>query len=119
MPAEKFPDPGNARTVPISDGVSGKIIQSRDRQPLKGPLDVLFIDRGRANGVAIGDVFEVRSINRLVEGVQGEAETGEELQALVQVVHVSEKTATVRIAKVTQPNIVPGSGVKQIAKLPS
>ena len=119
LPAEKFPDPGNARTVPISDGVAGKIIQSRDRQPLKGPRDVLFIDRGRSSGVAIGDVFEVRSVNRLVEGPQGEAETGEELMALVQVVHVSEKTATVRIAKVTQPNIQPGSGVKQIAKLPS
>jgi hypothetical protein len=32
--------------VPISDGVQGHVIQSPDLQQLKGPLDVLFIDRG-------------------------------------------------------------------------
>jgi hypothetical protein len=39
--------------------------------------------------------------------------------ALVQVVHVSEQSSTVRIAKLTQPNIRPGAGVRQVAKLPS
>ena len=119
LPAEKFPDPGNVRSVPISDGVHGHIIQSRDRQPLKGPLDVLFIDRGRKDGVGLGDIFEVRALRELRESPIGAAETLEETQALVQVVHVGEATSTVRIAKVTQPNIRPGSGVKQVAKLPS
>jgi hypothetical protein len=119
LPAEKFPDPGNVRSVPISDGVHGHVIQSRDLQQLKGPLDVLFIDRGRKDGVNLGDVFEVRSPKRYVEAPQGEAETLDEVMALVQVVHVGEQSSTVRIAKLNQPNIRPGAGVHQVAKLPS
>jgi hypothetical protein len=119
LPAEKFADPGNVRSVPISDGVHGHVIQSRDLQQLKGPLDVLFIDRGRKDGVSLGDVFEVRSARRYVEAPQGTAETLDELMALVQVVHVSEQSSTVRIAKLTQPNIRPGAGVRQVGKLPS
>jgi hypothetical protein len=119
LPAEKFPDPGSVRSVPISDGVQGHVIQSRDLQQLKGPLDVLFIDRGRKDGVNLGDIFEVRSSKRYVEAPQGEAETVDELMALVQVVHVGEQSSSVRIAKLIQPNIRPGAGVHQVAKLPS
>lgn len=119
LPAEKFPDPGSVRSVPISDGVQGHVIQSRDLQQLKGPLDVLFIDRGRKDGVNLGDIFEVRSSKRYVEAPQGEAETVDELMALVQVVHVGEQSSSVRIAKLIQPNIRPGAGVHQVGKLPS
>ena len=119
LPAEKFPDPGSVRSVPISDGVHGQVIQSRDLQQLKGPLDVLFIDRGRKDGVNLGDIFEVRSSKRYVEAPQGEAETLDEVMALVQVVHVGEQSSSVRIAKLIQPNIRPGAGVRQVAKLPS
>jgi len=119
LPAEKFPDPGSVRSVPISDGVHGQVIQSRDLQQLKGPLDVLFIDRGRKDGVNLGDIFEVRSSKRYVEAPQGEAETLDEVMALVQVVHVGEQSSSVRIAKLIQPNIRPGAGVHQVAKLPS
>ena len=48
-----------------------------------------------------------------------EAETVDELMALVQVVHVGEQSSSVRIAKLIQPNIRPGAGVHQVAKLPS
>ena len=119
LPAEKFPDPGSVRSVPISDGIQGHVIQSRDLQQLKGPLDVLFIDRGRKDGVNLGDIFEVRSSKRYVEAPQGEAETLDEVMALVQVVHVGEQSSSVRIAKLIQPNIRPGAGVHQVAKLPS
>ena len=119
LPAEKFPDPGSVRSVPISDGVQGHVIQSRDLQQLKGPLDVLFIDRGRKDGVNLGDIFEVRSSKRYVEAPQGEAETLDEVMALVQVVHVGEQSSSVRIAKLIQPNIRPGAGVHQVGKLPS
>lgn len=119
LPAEKFPDPGNVRSVPISDGIQGQVIQSRDLQQMKGPLDVLFINRGRKDGVNLGDIFEVRAPKRYVEAPQGEAETLDEVMALVQVVHVGEQSASVRIAKVYQPNIRPGAGVHQVAKLPS
>ena len=67
---------------------------------MKGPLDVpSFIDRGRKDGVNLGDIFEVRSSKRYVEAPQGEAETLDEVMALVQVVHVGEQSSSVRIGE--------------------
>jgi hypothetical protein len=115
MPAEKFTDPGHVRPVPISDGVHGNVIQSRDRQELKGPLDVIFINRGREDGVSPGDMFEIRApVTRILD-----AETVDEVMATFQVVHVRDHTATARLVHVVQPNIRPGAEIRQIAKLPS
>lgn len=116
LPAEKFDDPGTVRPVPISDGVRGQLLGHRDAQPLTGPQDVLFIDKGRADGVGLGDLFEIRSRSTTRENA---ATTIEEVVATVQVVHVGEKTATARVLKVVQPDIAAGASVRQIAKLPS
>src|SRR5262249_13664953 len=83
MPAEKFDDPGTVRPVPISDGVRGQLLGHRDAQPLTGPQDVLFIDKGRADGVGLGDLFEVRSKAYKRENAAG---TVEDVVATVQVV---------------------------------
>ena len=61
LPAEKFNDPGNVRPVPISDGVHGTVHRrTATSQPLTGPQDVIFLDKGRKDGVALGDLFELR-----------------------------------------------------------
>lgn len=116
MPAEKFDDPGRVRPVPISDGVKGKLLAHRDAQPLTGPQDVVFLDKGRADGVGLGDQFEIRSSARTRENAAGVID---DVLATVQVVHVSEHTSTARVLKVNQPDIAAGSNVRQIAKLPS
>ena len=116
MPAEKFNDPGTVRPVPISDGVKGRVVAHRDEQPLTGPQDVLFIDRGRADGVGLGDLFEIRATAHSRENAAGVID---EVMATVQVVHVGEKTSTARVLRVVQPDIVAGTEVRQIAKLPS
>jgi LysM domain-containing protein len=116
MPAEKFDDPGTVRPVPISDGVKGRVVAHRDQQPLTGPQDVLFIDRGRADGVGLGDLFEIRATPHSRENAAGVID---EVMATVQVVHVGEKSSTARVLRVTQPDIVVGTEVRQIAKLPS
>ncbi len=116
MPAEKFDDPGTVRPVPISDGVKGRLLAHRDKQPLTGPQDVIFLDRGRADGVGLGDLFEVRSTPHARENAAGVVD---EIMATVQVVHVGEKTSTARVLRVSQPDIVTGSEVRQVAKLPS
>lgn len=116
MPAEKFDDPGRVRPVPISDGVKGELLAHRDAQPLTGPQDVIFLDKGRADGVGLGDLFEIRSSARKRENAAGVIE---EVVATVQVVHLGEHTATARVLKVVQPDIISGSAVRQIAKLPS
>lgn len=116
LPAEKFLDPGNVRPVPISDGVRGRVIGHRDNQPLAGPQDVLFLDRGRKDGVALGDLFELRQAPRPRVGA---ATIVNEVMATVQVVHVGERTATARVVRLIQPSIPAGTEARQIAKLPS
>ncbi|MEO8294343.1 MAG: LysM domain-containing protein [Gemmatimonadota bacterium] len=114
--AEKFPDPGEVRPVPISDGVDAAVIESRDQQVLKGPQDVVFISKGRADGVAPGDLFEVR---RASSTRNDGASTVPEVMALLQVVHVRDHTATTRVLSVSSPDVPSGTRARQVAKLPS
>jgi hypothetical protein len=116
LPAEKFTDPGNVRPVPISDGVHGRVIGPREHQVLTGPQDVIFLDKGRKDGVALGDLFELRQAPRPRPGA---ATVVNEQMATVQVVHVGDRTATARVVTVTQPDVRPGTEARQIAKLPS
>ena len=116
MPAEKFDDPGRVRPVPISDGVKGQVLAHRDAQPLTGPQDVIFLDRGRADGVGLGDLFEIRATARSRENAAGVIP---DVMATVQVVHLGEHTSTARVIKVTHPDINSGTEIRQIAKLPS
>lgn len=116
MPAEKFDDPGRVRPVPISDGVKGQVLAHRDAQPLTGPQDVIFLDRGRKDGVGLGDLFEIRATIRAREDAAG---TVDDVMATVQVVHLGDRSSTARVLKVTQPDIISGTEVRQIAKLPS
>lgn len=116
LPAEKFTDPGNVRPVPISDGVNGNMLAHRDEQPLTGPQDVIFLNRGRRDGVALGDLFELRQQPR---DRRGAAAVIDDVMATVQVVHVGERTSTARVVKVTQPDIPAGTEARQVAKLPS
>ena len=94
----------------------GRVIGGRDEQPLIGPQDVIFLDRGRTDGVALGDQFELRRSAR--ERVN-RADLVNEVMATVQVVHVGEHTATARVLRVTQPDVPVGIEARQVAKLPS
>ncbi len=116
LPAEKFVDPGNVRPVPISDGVKARVIRHRDDRALTDPQAVMFLDRGRKDGVALGDLFELRQTPRARVDA---ATVVNEVMATVQVVHVGERTSTARVVKITQPKIPVGTEARQIAKLPS
>ena len=115
LPAEKFAGAGTSRAQPVTGGVSGHFLMQREVRELKHPQNVLFLDVGRRDGVAPGDLFEIR---RDPEARQGTADTIDELMGLVQVVHVRERSATVRVLNVTSPDIPPGTRVVQVAKLP-
>lgn len=114
LPAEHFNDAGSARAVAIADGVPARLLGSQLPRPLKKPQDVLFIDKGRKDGVAPGDIFELRRTGK----ISGE-NVVPEVMATLQVVHVGERTATTRIITVTSPNLQAGTEGRQIAKLPS
>jgi LysM repeat protein len=116
LPIESFNPGSGTRAVPVSDGVRGSLIGGLGRQDLKEPQMVVFINKGREDGVAPGDLFEIRRR-------PGRASDGmlriNELMATMQIVHVRDHTATGLLINVVSPDIPPGTDVMQVAKLPS
>jgi hypothetical protein len=113
---ESFSPTSGARAVAIADGVRGALLGGLGRQDLKEPQMVVFIDRGREDGVSPGDLFEVRRRPaRLSDGTV----RVNELMATLQIVHARERTATAIVLSVVSPDIPPGTDVVQVAKLPS
>jgi LysM domain-containing protein len=116
LPLESFNPSSGARAVPVSDGVRGSLVGGLGRQDLKEPQMVVFINKGREDGVAPGDLFEVR---RRPERTSDGMLRVNELMATLQVVHVRDRTATALVLNVVSPDIPPGTDVMQVAKLPS
>jgi hypothetical protein len=115
LPVESFTPGVGTRAVPIADGVRGKLIGGLGHQELKEPQMVVFIDKGREEGVARGDIFEVRRrLERLSDGTL----RVNELMATLQIVHVRDHTATALVLNVVSPDIPAGTDVMQVAKLP-
>jgi LysM repeat protein len=116
LPAEKFTDPGTVRPVPVADGLQAQVIGWPGRREMKGPGVVLFLDKGRQDGVAPGDVFEARRQGGVTRS--GAIRLPEPM-ALLQVVHVRDHSATTRVVNVYSPDIAAGVRAHQVAKLPS
>jgi LysM repeat protein len=116
LPAETFTPSGEAHAVPVTDGVHATFLGGTGRQDLKAPQMVVFLDKGRRDGVSAGDLFEIRRrAERLPDGRQ----LINDVMATLQVVHVRDRTATARLINVLSPDIAPGTEALQIAKLPS
>jgi hypothetical protein len=75
---------------------------------------VVFLDKGRKDGVAPGDLFEIR---RRPERLSDGTIRVDEVMATLQVVHVRERSATARLLNVISPDIEPGTEARQVAKL--
>jgi LysM repeat protein len=116
LPAEKFVDRGSVRPEPIADGLQAQVVGWPGRREMKGPGVVLFIDKGRQDGVAPGDVFEIRREPRVTRA--GAVRVNEPM-AVLQVVHVRDHSATTRVVNVYSPDVAAGARVHQVAKLPS
>lgn len=116
LPAEPFHDPGAVRPVPIADGVRARVVALRDRHVLTGPQQIVFLDRGSRDGVALGDTFELlQAPKQLVDA----PDIVSEVVATAHVVRVNEGTSTAMVVKVTRADLRPGTEARQIAKLPS
>lgn len=115
LPAERFVPGGETRATPVANGISGRVVMARDGHPMRHPMDVLFIDVGRQQGVARGDIFDV-----LREPGDARADQAPpEVMATLQVVHVRDRTATVRVLTVVSPDFPDRALVRQVAKLPN
>ena len=64
LPAEKFTPSGEAHAVPVTEGVQATFLGGPGRQDMKAPQMVVFLDKGREDGVAPGDLFEIRRTAR-------------------------------------------------------
>jgi LysM repeat protein len=116
LPAEKFTPAGDGHAVAVSEGVRAHFLGGASRQDIKAPQMVVFLDKGRADGVAPGDLFEIRRrAARLSDGRQQISD----VMATLQVVHVRDHTATARLLNVLSPDIPAGTDARQVAKLPS
>jgi hypothetical protein len=116
LPIEPFTGGTTGRAVPLEQGITARLVGGPNRQDLKAPQMVVFLDKGRRDGVAAGDLFEIRrSPERLPDG----SIRVDEVMATLQVVHVRERSATARLLNIVSPDIAPGTQVRQVAKLPS
>jgi hypothetical protein len=116
LPAERFTAGGTGRAVPLEQGITARLVGGPSRQDLKAPQMVVFLDKGRREGVAAGDLFEIR---RTPERLPDGSIRVDEVMATLQIVHVRERSATARVLNVISPDIVAGTEVRQVAKLPS
>ena len=114
LPLEPFKDPGEVRPTPVEGGLEGVVIAERDLHVLAGPQQIVFINRGRAEGVTTGDVFEVY---RPAAGVPGTS--SEQMQVVRQIVHTRDHSASGLILNIGHPKLVPGMPVRLIRKMPS
>ncbi len=116
LPLPPFDDPGKVVAVPVADGITGMVIENRHPSSLVEPLHVLFIDKGREDGVLLGDVFEIR---RRPERRDPYAATQDDLMGTGQVVYLGDHTASLQVLNVVSPGMQRGDRVRQIARLPN
>jgi len=114
LPLEPFKNPGEVRPTPVEQGLHGQLLASRDSRAIAGPQQFFFIDKGRAQGVVPGDVFEVY---RPAAGELGSA--SEEVRAVLMIVHTREHSATGMVLQILHPGLDPHLPVRLIKKMPS
>ncbi|HYL57060.1 MAG TPA: hypothetical protein VEU73_15935, partial [Gemmatimonadales bacterium] len=114
LPLEPFKDPGQVRPTAVEEGLEGTVIAERDIHVLAGPQQIVFINRGREEGVTPGDVFVAF---RPASGVPGSS--SEQVQIWLEVVHTRDHSASGLILNIEHPNLVPGMPVRLVRKMPS
>ncbi|HUL50690.1 MAG TPA: LysM peptidoglycan-binding domain-containing protein [Gemmatimonadales bacterium] len=111
LPLEPFKDPGEVRPTPVKQGLQGHIIAHRDLHALGLTQQILFIDRGRADGVSPGDVFEAYT------GELGSP--SQEPRAYLEIVHTRQHSSSGLLLNIENPLLKPGLDVRLIRKMPS
>ncbi len=101
----------NARAVPVDSGIAGTVIATRNVLELTSIQDVIFVSLGADDGVHLGDVFDISSAPDANGLVRDQAEG--------LVVHLRDKTCTVVVLQVSQPDIRPGATARRVRRMPS
>jgi hypothetical protein len=114
LPLEPFKDPGDVRPADVDQGLQGHLIDMRDSHVLASVQQVVFLDKGRADGVALGDVFEAY---RPASGEVGSR--SEEVRVQLLVAHTREHTSSAIVIGMSNPALNPGMPARLIKKMPS
>lgn len=114
IPMEAFPVRTLDRPAAVSADLQGKILAFGEVRALQRTESILFLDIGRSAGVAVGDEFEAyEPPTRRDWGTRPELPV-----ARMQVVRVTEGTASVRVTELEQPRIAVGQAVRRVARMP-
>ncbi|MCZ6917603.1 MAG: LysM peptidoglycan-binding domain-containing protein [Gemmatimonadetes bacterium] len=117
LPIEPYQDRAQVEPVPIENGMMASVIAMRDVHPVATLRDILFINRGRTDGLVPGDVFEILA-------PAPNTSSGEDFPrrriALVEVVHVRNRSASVVVTHIVDVGIRPGADIvaRLIRKMP-
>ena len=114
IPLEPFKDPGEVRPAAVENGLEAHVIDQRDPHELANSQQIMFLDRGRADGVVLGDVFEVY---KPASGVIGQP--GEETRVILMIVHTREHSSSGLVLNVVRPDVDVGLPARLIKKMPS
>ena len=113
LPAARFAVPAGVRPV-AATGLQGKILGFETPHPIAATQEYAFLDVGRQAGVREGDEFEAYLPREARSwGNRPEIRVGR-----MQVVKVTERTATVRLTSLEQPAMRPGLPVRRVARMP-
>jgi len=115
LPLEPFTDAGAVRPVPVEDGITARVITKRGKEPLTGPQSILFLDRGRDDGLDLGDMF---AFVRPGSDPDAASDGGEQYMGAGMVVYLRDRTASVMIVAVDQADIRSGTVARLIRKMP-
>ncbi|HEX4575376.1 MAG TPA: LysM peptidoglycan-binding domain-containing protein [Gemmatimonadales bacterium] len=114
LPLEPFRDPGTVRPTPVQYGLEAQVVAQRDLNVLVGPQQIIFLNRGRYDGVTPGDVFQVLAPAR---GLPGTA--SEQVEVSIEIVHVRDHSSSGLILNIEHPNLKAGMPARLIRKMPS
>ena len=114
VPVAAFPLNETTRPGAATNGLQGKILAFQRVHPAQANEEIAFLDIGRQAGVKVGDEFEA-----FVPRSRRDWGTRPEMPvARMQVVKVTEGTASARITQLTQPAVSVGLPVRRVAQMP-
>jgi LysM repeat protein len=114
LPLEPFKDPGLVRPAKVAHGLEGIVIAQRDVNVLTGMQQIIFINRGWAEGVALGDMFEV-----FVPAAYEPGTASEQVEVVLEIVHTREHSSSGLVLNIEHPRIAPGMPARLVRKMPS
>ena len=114
VPVARFPVRAGVTPRRPRQALEGKIIGFQDPHPLQATQEIAFLDVGRSAGVKEGDVFAAY-VPRTERhwGTRPEIRVGR-----MQVVRVTDGTASARITALEHPALEPGMPVRLVAEMP-